>query len=448
MCEKALTTSKRMGAVLGIALASLLAAACTDHGGAVGDDVDAQNIEGACPMALKAAPMADPAWPYTDSMPTATRNTWDGETIPQPSDADYPGGKYRTITPDSSGKIHPGCSVEGLGYTPANIPGYPCAAKQYPYPAGVSEDTSKPIVLLIHGNSDVPASWEGYLHPDPDSLGDWADRNQRDQLAEHLPAQGYRTIAVDMRFDLVDDPPDPGGDPTSPVGNTSKNMDHGWATPITQELLRQVVNNNPGRKVSMIGLSLGATVVRDAIRRLYVDYRTGAWDKNPFEHLADVILASGGHHGVSTYSAYCGSNTTMRGLAACQFGQRNTYSQVEFHRPLNGPPMTTAHGEFGGWYETPCADGDYAFGERNACGGNKVRYTTITMEDNPDGTQQDLFISEHASRVYPPECANNVVNPQSAFDTSGYLLNGMFRNHYGSVRSEAGIAGALDAAGN
>jgi hypothetical protein len=31
------------------------------------------------------------------------------------------------------------------------------------------------------------------------------------------------------------------------------------------------------------------------------------------------------------------------------------------------------------------------------------------------------------------------------FDTSGYFYNGYFRNHYGSVRSDAGIAKVLAA---
>jgi hypothetical protein len=221
-------------------------------------------------------------------------------------------------------------------------------------------------------------------------------------------------------------------------------MDHGWAVPITQELIRQVINNHPDREISIVALSLGTTVARDALRRLYVDYRTGTWDKNVFEHLGNVILASGGNHGVSTFAALCGRNTTMRGIAACQFGQRNTYTQTDFHRPLNGPPMPTEHGEFGGWYETPCADGDYAFGETGACGGHAVKYTGITMADNEDGTQEDLFVSEHASRLYPTACANNIVNPQNAFDTSGYMLNGLFRNHYGSVRSETGLARVIE----
>ena len=97
-------------------------------------------------------------------------------------------------------------------------------------------------------------------------------------------------------------------------------------------------------------------------------------------------------------------------------------------------------GAYGGWWETPCADGDYAFGERDACGGHAVAYTTITMRDLPNGTQQDEFVSEHASRLYPEACADNVLTDPTDFDTSGYFYNGFFRNHYGAVRSPAGLA--------
>ena len=125
-------------------------------------------------------------------------------------------------------------------------------------------------------------------------------------------------------------------------------------------------------------------------------------------------------------------------------GQRNQYTQTAFHRPLNGPPID-GEDAFAGWWETPCADGDYAFGKRDVCGDSTVSYTTITMQDLENGTQQDEFVSEHASRLYPTECANNVITDLSDFDTSGYFFNGFFRNHYGSVRSERGLAKIMTA---
>ena len=386
----------------------------------------------ACQQVMQGAPAGEGAPSFRDALPTATQNTWDGESVPSAGDEDYPGGKYRTIEPDGDGAIHPGCDTDDLAYAPADIPGYPCAAVEYDFPEGVDEELDKPIVILVHGNSDLPASWEAFVHPDPQ---DWMDGEARDQLAELLPAAGYRTIAVDMRaLDRNDDPP----------ANETRNIDHGWGVPLTEALIRAVVENDPGRDIAVVGFSLGATVARDALRRLWIEWHDDDWDVNIFERVSHVVAASGGHHGVSTYQAYCEGDTTMQRHAACELGLRGAYTPVPFHEPLNGPRIEGAS-EWGGWYESPCADGDYAFGRREACGGRQVHYTTIAMEDNADGTQQDAIVSEHASRLYPDECVNNVVNPQSAFDTSGYFANGLLRNHYGSIRSEAGIQVILDA---
>ena len=93
-------------------------------------------------------------------------------------------------------------------------------------------------------------------------------------------------------------------------------------------------------------------------------------------------------------------------------------------------------------------DFEQLFGKRGACGDHAVQYTTITMQDLDNGTQQDEFVSEHASRLYPVACANNAITDLTAFDTSGYFFNGFFRNHYGSVRSEPGLAKILAALEN
>lgn len=383
----------------------------------------------ACVDEMAGAPTGADAPSFQDALPTATVNTWGSEEVPTAGDPNYPGGKYRTLTPDGDGNIHPGCSTAGLAYTPASIAGYPCAAKQYDFPEGAAEDTSKPIVILIHGNSDNPAGWEAFVHENPEP---GMDTEPRDQLAELLPAAGYRTIAADFRTDLVqtDDPPS---------GNPVNNIDHGWAVPIAESLIKQVIIANPGRRVSLIGFSLGATVTRDALRRLFVQFQEGDWDINVFTRLEDVILASGAHHGVARYDMLCANFTTMVGTVVCEMGSRDAYEPVAFHEPLNGPALTGAGEPFGGWYETPCADGSYAFGLRDACGGHAVEYTTITMEDPENGVLQDEFVSEHASRLYPVECANNVVTTLNDFDTSGYFADGNFRNHFGSIRSQAGL---------
>jgi hypothetical protein len=67
------------------------------------------------------------------------------------------------------------------------------------------------------------------------------------------------------------------------------------------------------------------------------------------------------------------------------------------------------------------------------------------MQDLMNGTQQDEFVSEHASRLYPKACADNELTGLNDFDTSGYFYNGFFRNHYGAVRSEAGLAKVIAA---
>jgi pimeloyl-ACP methyl ester carboxylesterase len=422
----------------------LLVPACTLGGTGRPDDMgdDGPKVDlMACQMAMKSAPLAPSGYDFHDALPTAQRNKWDGVTIPQPGDAMYPGGRYRTIAPDGSSNIHPGCSVAGLtSYTPASIPGYACAAREFPFPSGVTEDTAKPIIVLVHGNSETPDGWISFLHPNPGSLKNFtADTTAREQLAEKLPARGYRTIAIDMRTALVDDPSSPMG---TDIGNTPKNSDHGWTVPLLQELIKKLAIGNPTRKLAVIGFSLGATTVRDALRRLWVENQDGKWDVNIFARLQDVIVASGANHGVVTFSRLCGVNLTMRGTITCQMGQRNQYTQTPFHRPLNGPPID-GETEFGGWFETPCADGGYAFGKRGVCGGNAVEYTTITMQDVENGSQQDEFVSEHASRLYPRACVNNLLNGLNDVDTSGYFFNGIFANHYGAVRSEAGLAKIL-----
>jgi len=403
----------------------------------VGDDPGGGVDVTACAAAMADAPLAVPGFSSADALATATRNRWDGVSLPQPGDAAYPGGRYRTLTADARGAIHPGCATTGLAYTPAAIPGFPCAAREFAFPAGVTEDTSKPIVILVHGNSESPTGWMAFVHPDPSTLNFPADTDARDQLGELLPAAGFRTIAIDMRSDLIDDANSPEGKDT---GNTPRNADPGRNVPPPQALVRSVADAYPERRISLVGFSLGATTVRDALRRLWREHEDGTWDTNIFTRVQDVVVASGANHGVVSFAKQCGVNLTMRGTVTCQMGQRNQYTVTSFHRPLNGPPMPTSGGQYGGWWETPCADGDYAFGERDACGGHAVAYTTITMRDLPNGTQQDEFVSEHASRLYPEACADNVLTDPTDFDTSGYFYNGFFRNHYGAVRSPAGLA--------
>jgi pimeloyl-ACP methyl ester carboxylesterase len=304
---------------------------------------------------------------------------------------------------------HPGCATAGMSYAPAAIAGYGCAAKAYPFPAGVAEDPGKPIVLLFHGNSDSPQEWERY------------PEDGEPMLAERLVAAGYRTLAIDFRIDQVDDP-----QTNNDTENAARNIDHGWAVPLAEALIRAVLAAEPGRRVSLVGFSLGVTVVRDALRRLYL-----AGDQ-PFDRLDHVLLLAGANHGVSTFSRLCGKNPTMRGRVACQMGSRDNFSPTPFMRSLNGPD--------GAW-ETPCADGDHAFGDAGACGGNAVGWTTIVMEDISDGTYQDEFVSEDSSALAGAD--NRLIGLEDV-DQSGYFFNGLLKNHYGSCRSAAALAIATE----
>lgn len=239
-------------------------------------------------------------------------------------------------------------------YEPSVIPGYKCAAKVYPI---AKEDTTKPIVLLVHGNSSTPSDWEA--HP----------AGGAPMLSERLTAAGFKTIAVDLRYDMVDDPIGPDG----ATGNPAKNMDHGWAVPIAKHFFESVMKAYPGRQFNVVSFSLGPTVVRDALRRLH---RAG---QHPFARMHHLVFAAGAHHGVSSFRALCGKNPTMRGVVSCEMGDRTAFTVTDFLRPLNGPT-----GEF----ETPCADGSTAWGQTGVCDGNKVLYTTVTMRDPKDGTYQ------------------------------------------------------------
>jgi hypothetical protein len=333
-------------------------------------------------------------------------------------------------------EAHPGCSPAGVDargagqedasnannskpYAAASIPGYRCAARAYPLrPEG--EDTTKPVVLLVHGNSSTPSDYERH----PRTSG-------KPMLAERLVEQGYRVYAVDFRYDLVDDPTGPDGN----TGNPAKNFDHGWAVPIAQHFFERVFALHEGRSFSVVSFSLGPTVVRDALRRLH---REG---KEPFARLRHLVFAAGANHGVSTNRKLCGSdpkapaNPTMRGRVTCELGDRTAFVPTEFLLPLNGPA---------GEYETPCADGSTAWGQAGVCGGNRVAYTTVTMKDESQGTYQDEFVSEASAAL---RGADNRLVSLTDTDETGYFYNGLFKSHYGAVRSEAGLRVILEALG-
>lgn len=315
-----------------------------------------------------------------------------------PGSADSPGIKYRDLA------THPGCTTDGLTYPAAVIPGYKCAAKAYPV---ANEDATKPIVLLIHGNSSSPADYEKFP-------ADKADA--KPMLAERFSGAGYRVYAVDFRHDKSDDPA--GNNDTE---NAAQNFDHAWAVPITQHFIDSVLNANPGRKIALVGFSVGPTIIRDALRRLHRE------KKKPYERITQLVYAAGGHHGVSTFRKLCGPNPTMRGKIACELGDRTAFQDTDISRPNNGP---------NGAWETPCLDGKTAYGQTGVCGDHKVRYLTIVMRDVKEGTYQDEFVSEGASAL---KGADNKTVELTDNDDTGYFFNGIFKNHYGALRSNAAL---------
>jgi hypothetical protein len=177
----------------------------------------------------------------------------------------------------------------------------------------------------------------------------------------------------------------------------------------------------PDQKVSIVGFSVAPTVIRDALRRLH------RANKKPFERIDTLVYLSGAHHGVSTFRKLCGPNPTMRGKIACELGDRTAYQPTDFEKPLNGP---------NGDWETPCLDGDTAYGQKGVCGGNKVKYVTQVMKDVKEGTYQDEFVSEGSSKL---KGAKNLTVELTDNDTSGYFYNGLFKNHYGALRSDAAL---------
>ncbi len=366
----------------------------------------------------------------------------------QSLEADY-AGRYRDDLAN-----HPGCvpresygnNVDFLvsdneatvaAGTPASIAGYPCAAKEYTQDA---EDTTKPIVILVHGNSSSPGTFEEYANASlavteitqaGSGFTFTVDSTLRPQLATRLVEAGYRVIAFDARTDLVNTLTD--FDADNATGNAFRNIDHGWAVPMLQSLIQAVMTENPDRQVSLVGHSLGVSVIRDALRRQHLAFRAGDTTVNVFAQLGDVILASGAIHGVNAGQLLCESFTHMRGRVGCEMGDRDSFAPTYFTRVNNGPSD---------YFGAPCADGSFAFGEADQCGGNAVHYTTITMQDVPGGTLQDEFVSEAASSIDLDGCVENELIELSDFDGSAFFFTGFpgfFANHFGSIRSDSGI---------
>ena len=121
----------------------------------------------------------------------------------------------------------------------------------------------------------------------------------------------------------------------------------------------------------------------------------------------------------------------MRGRVACEMGARDNYSPTDFSLALNGPDHA---------YETPCSDGETAYGDA-ACAGHTVHYTTVVMKDITNGSYQDEFVSEASTAL---EGADNRLIELTDTDDSGYFFGGLLKNHYGASRSAAARDIALE----
>jgi pimeloyl-ACP methyl ester carboxylesterase len=352
----------------------------------------------------------------TDSAPIVTGDS----SAVDPSTADNADALAKYVPYQDDLTKHPGCSTAGLttrvsadpngpmpAYTPVVLAGYPCAGKEYAVPADDATST-KPIIILVHGNSSSPLDWETSSK----------DPTAQPMISEGLVKDGFHVYAVDFRWDLVTD------DPTK---NPAKNFDHGWAVPILESFVKAIVAKYPTRKINMAGFSVGTTVVRDALRRLH------RADTGIFSHLNVLYLASGANHGVSTFELYCGNvddpiNMNLLGLAACQLGSRANYVPVPFLIPLNGPGTTDS-------FDTPCADGSTAYGQTGVCGGNTVKYTTVVFADPANGPLQDEFVDQASAKLTG---ATNTTVTET--DTSGYFFAPNFIHHFGSIRSAMGVS--------
>ncbi|MGZ3461010.1 MAG: hypothetical protein ACXU86_21185 [Archangium sp.] len=69
-------------------------------------------------------------------------------------------------------------------------------------------------------------------------------------------------------------------------------------------------------------------------------------------------------------------------------------------------------------------------------------YSTVT-DIQQGANYQDFYVSEAASRIDMPGCVVNKLTTLNDYDTSGYFLKGFIANHFGSLRSAAGVELAM-----
>lgn len=310
---------------------------------------------------------------------------------------------------------HPGCTVEGLDGPLGLVPGFRCAAVAYEAP---TEDPDLPVVVLVHSNGGDPRVWEPRIDPSVDPPG---PEQGAPMLADVLTQAGFLAFAVDLRTDRVCEVDDCGCS-DSTICNLTRTVDHGWAVPLVMHLIEAVMAAHRGRQVSIVAHGFGATVVRDAIRRLTL--RGVA----VLARLEDVVLLAGLNHGISDRCGWdrCGMSNTARGRCGCELGFQDE-APTCFVGRLNGP---------GGAWEAPCADGRTAYGRNDACGGHRVRWTTVVMADE-DASAIGLSCSSEATAALAG--ADNLTLGPDAVDRSDYWLGQAFVADCGAARSREAI---------
>ncbi len=319
----------------------------------------------------------------------------------------------------------------------ANLPGFVCSAKEYTID---NEDTTKPIVVLVHGNLDSINAWEEFFVTD--FAGDYAlnsdtiilDTEPGEKLASKLIKNGFKTFAVDLRTDLVATLNGFGAANINgkDYSKTSLLYSTGWAVPIVQNLIKSILINYPSRKISIIAHSSGTIFARDAVRRLFSEYiNEQAGAVNPLPRIKDIILLNAINHGYTDFSEplACETDFSQSTQNICQIGFIELPA-TEFMKRINGTRDK---------WTTPCGDGQYAFNLEGYCQDNNIRYYSIMLdEDKTNKLYFDSITTIESASLNSPYC-ENIRLSTSAYDSSGFYGKGDEAYHYGGNRSDEGM---------
>jgi hypothetical protein len=119
---------------------------------------------------------------------------------------------------------------------------------------------------------------------------------------------------------------------------------------------------------------------------------------NPYAQLPDVVLLSGATTAYPTeVSSATPTPTSCGAPSAARWATAAPSS-----RPTSPPPERAVD-----LFSAPCAERQLRLRLSDQCDGNVVEYTTVTMEDLPDGALQDEFISEESSALDHEPCVEN-----------------------------------------